>query len=110
MSRISGKFAYSGKPGWGKNLFRVAGQVCNRASTLAMILHNLRRVELFHVKCEVIVAMAEAILALADGRVFRGEAFGAIGNTVGEVCFNTSMTGYGAWGSGLAVRQILRQL
>jgi len=61
---------------------------------LAPILRNLRRVELFHVKCEVIVAMAEAILALADGRIFRGEAFGAIGNTVGEVCFNTSMTGY----------------
>ncbi len=38
--------------------------------------------------------MAKAILALADGRIFRGEAFGAIGNTVGEVCFNTSLTGY----------------
>ncbi|ATX81534.1 carbamoyl-phosphate synthase small subunit [Mariprofundus ferrinatatus] len=38
--------------------------------------------------------MAKAILALADGRVFHGEAFGATGNTVGEVCFNTSMTGY----------------
>lgn len=36
----------------------------------------------------------EAILALADGRIFRGQAFGAVGNTVGEVCFNTSMTGY----------------
>jgi len=36
----------------------------------------------------------EAILALADGRVFRGLAFGYIGQTVGEVCFNTSMTGY----------------
>jgi len=35
-----------------------------------------------------------AILALADGRVFHGESMGAIGNTVGEVCFNTSMTGY----------------
>ena len=35
-----------------------------------------------------------AILALADGRIFRGDALGAIGNTVGEVCFNTSMTGY----------------
>ncbi|RLL54366.1 carbamoyl-phosphate synthase small subunit [Mariprofundus sp. EBB-1] len=35
-----------------------------------------------------------AILVLADGRVFRGEAIGAIGNTVGEVCFNTSLTGY----------------
>ena len=39
-------------------------------------------------------SMTGAILALADGRIFRGEAYGAIGNTVGEVCFNTSMTGY----------------
>ncbi len=38
--------------------------------------------------------MTEAILALADGRIFRGDAMGAVGNTVGEVCFNTSMTGY----------------
>ena len=36
----------------------------------------------------------EAILALADGRTFRGRAFGAIGETVGEVVFNTAMTGY----------------
>ena len=36
----------------------------------------------------------EAILALADGRVFRGRAFGAIGETVGEMVFNTAMTGY----------------
>jgi carbamoyl-phosphate synthase small subunit len=36
----------------------------------------------------------EAILALADGRIFRGQAFGAIGESVGEVCFNTSLTGY----------------
>ena len=33
-------------------------------------------------------------MALADGRVFRGRAFGAIGETVGEVVFNTAMTGY----------------
>jgi len=39
-------------------------------------------------------SMTKAILALADGQVFHGEAFGTIGNTVGEVCFNTSMTGY----------------
>ncbi len=39
-------------------------------------------------------SMTKAILALADGQLFHGEAFGAIGNTVGEVCFNTSMTGY----------------
>jgi carbamoyl-phosphate synthase small subunit len=36
----------------------------------------------------------EAILALADGRVFRGRAFGAIAETTGEVVFNTAMTGY----------------
>jgi carbamoyl-phosphate synthase small subunit len=36
----------------------------------------------------------EAILALADGRIFRGRGFGAIGETVGEVVFNTAMTGY----------------
>ncbi|HKV54755.1 MAG TPA: glutamine-hydrolyzing carbamoyl-phosphate synthase small subunit [Candidatus Binataceae bacterium] len=36
----------------------------------------------------------EAILALADGRIFRGRAFGAIGEAVAEVVFNTAMTGY----------------
>ncbi len=36
----------------------------------------------------------EAILALEDGRIFHGEAFGATATSVGEVCFNTSMTGY----------------
>ncbi|MDQ7004422.1 MAG: glutamine-hydrolyzing carbamoyl-phosphate synthase small subunit [Ghiorsea sp.] len=35
-----------------------------------------------------------AFLALADGRVFHGVSLGALGNTIGEVCFNTSMTGY----------------
>src|ERR1043166_4172240 len=35
-----------------------------------------------------------AILALEDGRVFQGESFGTPGTSVGEVCFNTSMTGY----------------
>lgn len=38
--------------------------------------------------------MAEAVLALEDGTVFRGEAFGHRGTVSGEVCFNTSMTGY----------------
>jgi carbamoyl-phosphate synthase small subunit len=37
---------------------------------------------------------ATAILALADGTVFRGAAIGAPGSSVGEVVFNTSMTGY----------------
>ena len=35
-----------------------------------------------------------AILVLADGSVFRGSAVGAMGQTVGEVVFNTAMTGY----------------
>ncbi|WP_407314983.1 glutamine-hydrolyzing carbamoyl-phosphate synthase small subunit [Pseudomonas sp. nanlin1] len=35
-----------------------------------------------------------AILALADGSIFHGEAIGADGQTVGEVVFNTAMTGY----------------
>jgi carbamoyl-phosphate synthase small subunit len=35
-----------------------------------------------------------AILALADGTIFRGESIGATGESVGEVVFNTSMTGY----------------
>ena len=35
-----------------------------------------------------------AILALEDGRVFRGAGFGALRTVVGEVCFNTSMAGY----------------
>jgi carbamoyl-phosphate synthase small subunit len=35
-----------------------------------------------------------ALLALADGRVFRGEACGATGEADGEVVFNTAMTGY----------------
>ena len=35
-----------------------------------------------------------AILMLEDGATFLGKAFGAIGKTFGEVCFNTGMTGY----------------
>ncbi len=35
-----------------------------------------------------------AVLVLADGTVFKGIAIGASGHTVGEVVFNTSMTGY----------------
>jgi len=35
-----------------------------------------------------------ALLALEDGSIFRGQSIGAQGNTVGEVVFNTAMTGY----------------
>lgn len=36
----------------------------------------------------------KAVLALEDGSIFRGHAIGANGRTVGEVVFNTAMTGY----------------
>ncbi|MEE4175491.1 MAG: glutamine-hydrolyzing carbamoyl-phosphate synthase small subunit [Xanthomonadales bacterium] len=36
----------------------------------------------------------KAVLALADGSVFKGQGIGAAGETVGEVVFNTAMTGY----------------
>jgi carbamoyl-phosphate synthase small subunit len=35
-----------------------------------------------------------AVLALADGTLFRGQSIGAKGNTTGEVVFNTALTGY----------------
>ncbi|MBE2186491.1 MAG: carbamoyl phosphate synthase small subunit, partial [Rhodothermales bacterium] len=35
-----------------------------------------------------------ALLALADGTVVRGVAFGARGTSGGELCFNTSISGY----------------
>ena len=38
--------------------------------------------------------LPQALLALADGTVFLGNSIGAAGHTVGEVVFNTSLTGY----------------
>jgi len=40
------------------------------------------------------ISTKKAILALADGRYYEGHAFGAEGEAIGEVVFNTSMTGY----------------
>jgi carbamoyl-phosphate synthase small subunit len=40
------------------------------------------------------VSERPAVLALADGTVFRGRSFGAEGEAAGELVFNTSMTGY----------------
>ena len=37
---------------------------------------------------------SSAILLLENGKYFKGYSFGAKGSTVGEVCFNTGMTGY----------------
>ena len=39
-------------------------------------------------------ANATAVLVLMDGTVFWGQGIGAVGKAVGEVCFNTSITGY----------------
>jgi carbamoyl-phosphate synthase small subunit len=36
----------------------------------------------------------KALLALEDGRYFEGDSFGVTGTRVGEICFNTAMTGY----------------
>jgi len=36
----------------------------------------------------------KAVLALEDGSIYSGRAFGALASACGEVCFNTSMTGY----------------
>ncbi len=38
--------------------------------------------------------MTPAVLVLEDGSIFRGRSIGAVAETVGEVVFNTSMTGY----------------
>lgn len=38
--------------------------------------------------------MSQAVLVLEDGRVFRGNSYGASGSTLGEVVFATGMTGY----------------
>jgi carbamoyl-phosphate synthase small subunit len=38
--------------------------------------------------------ITKAVLLLQDGTVFHGYAAGKIGTTTGEICFNTSMTGY----------------
>src|ERR1700743_2381685 len=40
------------------------------------------------------VSRATALLVLTDGTVFEGRGFGAATAAVGEVCFNTAMTGY----------------
>src|SRR5579863_4541835 len=37
---------------------------------------------------------ASGVLLLSDGTIFEGHGFGATGHAVGEVCFNTAMTGY----------------
>ena len=43
---------------------------------------------------ELFAARATGVLVLADGTIFKGTGFGAETSAVGEVCFNTAMTGY----------------
>ena len=43
---------------------------------------------------QLLFPQAQALLALADGTMFRGISIGAAGRTVGEVVFNTALTGY----------------
>ena len=38
--------------------------------------------------------MTDAVLVLEDGRTFAGQEYGALGATLGEIVFNTGMTGY----------------
>jgi len=45
-------------------------------------------------KSQAHVAGATGVLVLGDGHVAWGHGFGAVGSAVGEVCFNTAMTGY----------------
>jgi carbamoyl-phosphate synthase small subunit len=50
----------------------------------------------FENSCAPLIVRADvrALIALEDGRCFVGESFGVTGTSVGEICFNTSMTGY----------------
>lgn len=50
--------------------------------------------EFLHVLPPLMPSRPVALLALADGTVFQGHAIGATGRTVGEVVFNTALTGY----------------
>src|ERR1700686_2069792 len=62
----------------------------SRAGARARLRNRLSRA----VKAANCPASMRASLALEDGRTFEGESFGATGTRVGEICFNTSMTGY----------------
>ncbi len=45
-------------------------------------------------KYDILEAKVQAVLLLEDGKSFKGESFGYDGETIGEICFNTGMTGY----------------
>jgi carbamoyl-phosphate synthase small subunit len=69
------------------------------ASIVDSVLQSARKTKLKKMKEPQLpqtrpVETTPAILVLADGTMFRGTSIGASGHTVGEVVFNTSMTGY----------------
>src|SRR5690606_11378634 len=43
---------------------------------------------------QLVASRPAAVLMLEDGTTFRGEAYGAVGETFGEAVFTTAMTGY----------------
>src|SRR6185437_12948470 len=57
---------------------------------------SVYRADEFENSCAPLILRGDmkALIALEDGRYFEGESFGATGRCVGEVCFNTAMTGY----------------
>ncbi|MEM9704759.1 MAG: glutamine-hydrolyzing carbamoyl-phosphate synthase small subunit [Pseudomonadota bacterium] len=44
--------------------------------------------------CQASSVLRTGAVVLASGKVFKGKGFGAVGDAVGELCFNTAMTGY----------------
>ncbi|KAJ4957180.1 hypothetical protein NE237_013963 [Protea cynaroides] len=84
-------------------------RVKNPFSCASWMTQNLGKVKVFAVRCSVSVSldtatvsgsgqrpwkMADARLVLEDGSIWRAKSFGAMGTQVGEVVFNTSLTGY----------------
>ncbi len=62
-----------------------------------MVFHSAFFLQIFAKLFSSIMTQApqqQAILVLEDGSVHYGKAFGTIGTTTGELCFNTGMTGY----------------
>jgi carbamoyl-phosphate synthase small subunit len=58
------------------------------------MVRSLRRYNLFVNNLMSVPAVLPALLVLADGTTYSGHSFGAMGTTIGEVVFNTGMTGY----------------
>lgn len=73
-----------------------AARVCDRHAVRRLVRDSYHRgsILLPSIFPEGSAGLAPAILALADGTVFRGVSIGADGTSVAEIVFNTAMTGY----------------